>query len=82
MIKLTFKPKNQSLLKLGRRFYLLSKRYNAAKYDYKVINLWIGTHEQIVALEKCTLKTFEKFLEFGPQDFLGLHNEKHYVALD
>jgi hypothetical protein len=58
------------LLKIGRTFYDLSRRFPSS-YSVKPIKIWYAKHKVFYSLEQLFLKQFDAYQMFGPTNLLG-----------
>ena len=61
---------HQKLLKIGRTFYDLSRRFPSS-YSVKPIKIWYAKHKVVYSLEQLFLKQFDEYQTFGPTTLLG-----------
>jgi len=61
--------RDQKIIKIGRSFFSLKKRY--VQYDYRVLKIWSSSHKNIYELEQKCLVAFQNYIKFGPTYFLG-----------
>ena len=61
---------HQKLLKIGRTFYSLNRRF-PSPYLIKPIKIWYAKHKVVYSLEQLFLKQFDEYQTFGPTTLLG-----------